>query len=136
MNRRGFLLGAAGVAFAGQEKDDGYRGIWYFNQPSNDQYVYKYSGGFATYPQQHAPIAIYSAQARKTFFCYGGRPKEKNELLHMVSYFDHATGTVPRPTILLNKRTNDAHDNPTLSLDARGHVWIFSSAHGTSRPSF
>jgi len=136
MNRRGFLLGGAGFALAGQEKDDGYRGIWYFNQPSNDRYVYKYSGGFATYPQQHAPIAIYSAPARKTFFCYGGRLKEKNELLHMVSYFDHAPGTVPRPTILLNKRTNDAHDNPTLSLDARGHVWIFSSAHGTSRPSF
>src|SRR5438445_2511040 len=32
---------------------DGYRGIWYYNQPSNDEYKYKYSGGFATYPQQH-----------------------------------------------------------------------------------
>src|SRR4051794_29189093 len=37
---------------------DGYRGIWYFNQPSGDEY--KYSGGFATYPQQHVPIAWYS----------------------------------------------------------------------------
>ena len=26
------------------------------------------------------------------------RPQDKNELLHMVSYYDHATGTVPRPT--------------------------------------
>lgn len=136
MKRRAFLLQSAGLALLGQEKDDGYRGIWYFNQPSNDQYVYKYSGGFATYPQQLAPIAIHSAPARKTFFCYGGRLKEKNELLHMVSYFDHATGTVPRPTVLLNKRTNDAHDNPTMALDTRGHVWIFSNAHGTSRPSF
>ena len=94
----------------------------------------------ATYPQQHVPIAIYSPQANKTFFCYGGTTaregKGKQELLHMVSYFDHATGKVPRPTILLNKQTDDAHDNPTISLDAAGYVWIFSSSHGTSRPSY
>ena len=65
-------------------RDDGYRGIWYYNQPSGDVYKYKYSGGFATYPQQHIPIAIYSREADKTFFVYGGRSKEKNELLHMV----------------------------------------------------
>jgi hypothetical protein len=117
-------------------KDDGYRGIWYFNQPSHDQYVYKYSGGFATYPQQHVPIAIYSKQANKTFFCYGGTVRGKQELLHMVSYFDHATGMVPRPTILLNKHTGDAHDNPTIAIDASGYIWIFSSAHGTTRPAF
>src|SRR5262245_51969601 len=52
--------------------DDGYHGIWYMNQPSKDEYKYKYSGGFATYPQQHMPIAIYSKKANKTFFCYGG----------------------------------------------------------------
>ncbi len=117
-------------------KDDGYRGIWYYNQPSNDEYKYKYSGGFATYPQQHVPIAYYSQEANKTFFCYGGTVKGKNELLHIVSYYDHATGTVPRPTILLNKKTNDAHDNPTLMLDDKGYVWIFSNAHGTSRPAY
>jgi hypothetical protein len=117
-------------------KADGYRGIWYFNQPSKDAYVYKYSGGFATYPQQHAPIAIYSAKANKTFFCYGGTVSGKQELLHMVSYYDHATGLVPRPTILLNKHTEDAHDNPTISIDDDGYIWIFSSAHGTTRPSF
>lgn len=117
-------------------KDDGYRGIWYFNQPSKDEFKYKYSGGFATYPQQHAPIAIYSKEANKTFFCYGGTVKGRQELLHMVSYYDHATGMVPRPTILLNKKTDDAHDNPTISIDAAGHIWIFSSAHGASRPSY
>ena len=121
-----------------QPKDDGYRGIWYYNQPTKDEYKFKYSGGMATYPQQHVPIAIYSPQANKTFFCYGGTTtgQGKRELLHMVSYFDHATGTVPRPTILLNKHTHDAHDNPTISLDAAGYVWIFSSSHGTSRPSY
>jgi hypothetical protein len=121
-------------------KDNGYRGIWYYNQPTKDEYKFKYSGGMATYPQQHVPIAIYSPQANKTFFCYGGTTaregKRKQELLHMVSYFDHATGKVPRPTILLNKHTDDAHDNPTICLDAAGYVWIFSSSHGTSRPSY
>lgn len=120
---------------------DGYRGIWYFNQPTGDRFVYKYSGGFATYPQQQSPIAIYSKEAHKTFFVYGGTlgntpASGKPQLLHMVSYYDHRTGLVPRPTILLNKHTDDAHDNPLLSIDEQGHLWVFSNAHGTSRPAY
>ena len=132
------ILSSAAVLLAGAplEKDDGYRGIWYYNQPSKDEFVYKYSGGFATYPQQQSPIAIYSKAANKTFFCYGGTVKGKQELLHMVSYFDHSTGQAPRPRILLNKKTEDAHDNPVMSMDEAGYVWIFSNSHGTSRPSF
>ncbi len=122
------------------ESDDGYRGIWYYNQPTQDEYKFKYSGGFATYPQQHAPIAIYAKEVDKTFFVYGGttarRATDKQELLHLISYFDHRTGQVPRPRVLLNKHTEDAHDNPTLQIDDRGYLWIFSSSHGTSRPSF
>ncbi|MCI0681080.1 MAG: BNR repeat-containing protein [Gemmataceae bacterium] len=136
------LIGVGQSRSAGQEKiktlpaDDGYRGIWYMNLPLKNAYKFKYSGGLGTYPQQHMPIAVYSKEANKTFFCYGGRPRDKNELLHMVSYYDHATGMVPRPRILLHRKTNDAHDNPTMQLDERGHVWIFSNAHGTARPSF
>ena len=145
MRRTAAALLAAGLAIricagAPQPKDDGYRGIWYYNQATKDEYKYKYSGGMATYPQQHVPIAIYSPQANKTFFCYGGTTaregKGKQELLHMVSYFDHATGKVPRPTILQNKHTTDAHDNPTIAIDDAGYIWIFSSSHGTSRPSY
>ena len=131
-----WILFAAPALLNCQARDDGYRGIWYYNQPSNDQYVYKYSGGFATYPQQQLPIAYYSKEAHKTFFCYGGTVKGKRELLHMVSYYDHATGKVPRPTILLNRKTEDAHDNPVLMLDDAGYVWIFSNSHGTARPSY
>jgi hypothetical protein len=120
--------------------DDGYRGIWYYNQASQDEYKYKYSGGMATYPQQHAPIAIYAKEADKTFFVYGGTTArsatDKQELLHLISYFDHKTGQVPRPRVLLNKQTSDAHDNPTLQVDDRGYLWIFSSSHGTGRPSY
>ncbi len=115
---------------------DGYRGIWYANQASGDEYQFKYSGGLGTYPQQHLPIAIYSDQVKKTFFCYGGRFKNKNSLQHMISYYDHQTGKLARPRILLNKQTDDAHDNPVLQIDKKGFLWIFSNSHGTSRPSF
>ncbi|MEQ8789149.1 MAG: BNR-4 repeat-containing protein [Pirellulaceae bacterium] len=119
------------------EKDDGYRGIWYFNQKSNDEYVYKYSGGLGTYCAKHRPFAVYRPEVNKTFFCFGGTTKEsQRQLLHMVSYFDHETKTVPRPTILLDKQTDDAHDNPVLAVDDDGYVWIFSTSHGRSRPSY
>lgn len=119
---------------------DGYRGIWYMNQPLKDEHRYKYSGGFATYPQQHVPIAIHVPGQRKTFFVFGGSAgkvsERGDELEHLVSYYDHSTGTVPRPVRILRKRTEDAHDNPVLSIDADGHLFVFSSAHGTSRPSY
>ncbi|MBW3542137.1 MAG: hypothetical protein KY476_17845, partial [Planctomycetes bacterium] len=44
-------------------KDTGYRGIWYFNQKSGDEYVYKYSGGLGTYCAKHQPFAVYSREA-------------------------------------------------------------------------
>jgi len=115
---------------------DGYRGIWYFNQPQRNEYAYKYSGGLGTYCANHRPFAVYAKEADKTFFCYGGTNEGNKTLLHMVSYYDHKTGMVPRPRILLDKKTTDAHDNPVISLDDRGHVWIFSSAHGTQRPAY
>ncbi len=118
-------------------KDTGYRGIWYMNQPSGDEYVYKYSGGLGTYCADHQPFAVYCEQVGKTFFCYGGTTTDSNrKLLHMVSYYDHKTGMVPRPTILLDKKTDDAHDNPVICVDDKGHIWIFSTSHGTSRPSY
>jgi hypothetical protein len=118
-------------------KADGYRGIWYMNQPSKDEYVYKYSGGLGTYCAKHKPFAVYCDEVKRTFFCYGGTTKDSNrELLHMVSYYDHETGMVPRPTILLDKKTGDAHDNPVISVDDKGYLWVFSTSHGTSRPSY
>jgi len=118
-------------------QDDGYRGIWYQNEPTGDQYKYKYSGGLGTYCDYHRPMAVYSSTANKTFFCYGGASHNSRQALwHMVSYFDHTTKTVPRPTILLDKETSDAHDNPVLSIDKDGYIWVFSSAHGLGRPSY
>ncbi len=129
-------------------KADGYRGIWYMNQPLKSEYRYKYSGGLGTYCAKHRSFAVYCDKVKKTFFCYGGttvdarpvdgpggKPTDRS-LLHMVSYYDHKTGMVPRPTILLDKKTTDAHDNPVISMDDDGYIWIFSTSHGTGRPSY
>ncbi len=118
------------------KKDTGYRGIWYFNQPTGDEYVYKYSGGLGTYCANHIPFAVYAPEVRKTFFVYGGTKPTERGLLAMVSYYDHRKRIVPRPTILLDKNTDDAHDNPVIALDKDGHIWVFVSAHGMSRPAY
>jgi hypothetical protein len=118
------------------QKDDGYRGIWYSNQPSHDEYVYKYSGGLGTYPANHYPFSIYVKEVHKTFFCYGGSDASGKTLLHMVSYFDHQTGMVPKPTVVLDKKTDNAHDNPVMNIDKEGYIWLFSTAHGTNSPSY
>lgn len=114
----------------------GYNGIWYMNQPLNNEYKYKYSGGLGTYPQQHIPIAIYSEKVNKTFFCFGGTDENNSTLWYMASYYDHATGEVPQPTLVMDKKTTDAHDNPIMSIDDEGHVWLFGNAHGLSRPAY
>jgi len=124
------------------QKDTGYRGIWYNiggagpGRTVTSEYRYKYSGGLGTYPANHYPFSVYAKKVDKTFFCYGGTDDSGKTLLHMVSWFDHKTGQVPRPTIVLDKATGDAHDNPVMQIDKDGYIWIFSTSHGTGRPSF
>jgi hypothetical protein len=113
---------------------NGYRGIWYSNQAQADDYRYKYSGGFATYPQQHVPIAVYSAAVNRTYFVYGGREGQQNSLHNMVSYYDHATGEVPKPVSVISRGTDDAHYNPTLAVDNAGYVYVFANMHGGGTP--
>ena len=50
---------------------EGYKGIW-FTLGQMSEYGDKYSGGLGTYTANHAPMAVYSAKADKTFFVYGG----------------------------------------------------------------
>lgn len=130
-----------GAALAGERLPtaDGFRGIWYPMGPSAESggvKRYKYSGGMATYPHQMLPFAVYRKEVEKTYFCYGGTTPGKRELLHMLSFYDHRTGKVARPVVLMNKQTEDAHDNPTMTMDDAGHIWVFSNSHGTSRPSY
>ena len=58
------------------KKGDGYRGVWYQNQPLKSEYKFKYSGGLGTYCAKHKPFAIHCPEVRKTFFCYGGVPAD------------------------------------------------------------
>ena len=135
------------------EKADGYHGVWYQREILKNEFKYKYSGGLGTYCAKHNPFAVHCPEVDKTFFCYGGVQqgyhlkydltlenldpvKTEKAVYHMVSYYDHRTGLVPRPTVLLDKKTLDAHDNPVISVDDRGHIWIFSTSHGPLRPSY
>jgi len=99
------------------------------------EYGDKYSGGLGTYTSSHVPLAIYSKEANKTFFVYGGAKEGKRYLLDMVSYYDHARGVVPRPTIVCDKQgVDDPHDNPSLCIDPKGYLWVFVAGRARTRP--
>lgn len=125
------------MTLAASPKVDGYRGIW-FTLGQRTEHGDKYSGGLGTYTANHVPIAIYSAKANKTFFVYGGtRSAGERYLLIMASYFDHASGMVPRPTIVHDKQgVNDPHDNAAIAIDDDGFVWVFVSGRARHRPGF
>jgi BNR repeat-containing family member len=117
------------------QKVDGYRGIW-FTLGQFSAYGDKYSGGLGTYTSSHIPIAVYSKQADKTYFVYGGTTaKDEKHLLIMLSYFDHRKRVVPKPVIVYDKQgVDDPHDNASLSIDEFGFLWVFVSGRNTSRP--
>ncbi len=115
----------------------GYQGIW-FDLGQRSEHGSKYSGGLGTYTAKHRPLAIYAEAAQKTFFVYGGTTDPgKRHLLAMVSYYDHKTGQVPRPVMVHDKKgVDDPHDNPSISIDEHGHIWVFISGRGRHRPGF
>lgn len=136
----------------GQSKVDGYRGIWFtlgqFYGPGKDGQDYssvsstptfpygdKYSGGLGTYTAKHTPLAIYAPAVDRTFFVYGGTTRQdERRLLCMVSYYDHQTGKVPKPSIVYVKHgVDDPHDNPSIQIDDAGYLWVFVSGRGTHR---
>lgn len=115
----------------------GYKGIWFTLGQFSD-YGDKYSGGLGTYTAKHSPLAIYAPEVDKTFFVYGGTTSpHDNYLLCMIGMFDHSTGEVFQPTIVHDKLgVDDPHDNPSLSMDDQGYLWVFVSGRGKSRPGF
>lgn len=117
------------------QRADGYKGIW-FTLGQFSQYGDKYSGGLGTYTSSHVPIAIYSKEAGKTFFTYGGTTAaDEKHLLIMISYYDHKKNIVPKPVIVYDKvGVDDPHDNASLSIDQQGYIWVFVSGRNTSRP--
>ncbi len=142
-------LGNAADAGTDKPKDDGYRGIWFTLGQYTDapygkgdwrafwDYGDKYSGGLGTYTAKHVPIAIYSPEVQKTFFCYGGSKAGKRYLYNMISYYDHVKDRVPRPTILHDKGgVDDPHDDSSLAIDQRGHLWVYVAGRARVRPGF
>jgi len=141
MNRKNLFLALILILFADfpcllsqNQKIDGYKGIWY-SSGEFTEYGYRYSGGVSTFASRHRPIAIYSPEARKTFFVYGGttNPNERH-LLIMISYFDHRSHSVPRPVIVYDKMgVREPSDNASLSIDKNGYLWVFVSGSGRTR---
>ena len=145
----GAALTVAGDASTSKPKDDGYRGIWFTLGQFSDapygkgswksfwDYGDKYSGGLGTYTAKHVPIAVYAPEVKKTFFCYGGSKKGQRYLYNMISYYDHEKDRVPRPTIIHDKKgVDDPHDDSTLTIDERGHLWVYVAGRGRTRPGF
>lgn len=127
------------------QKFDGYRGIWWRhppmqdrpNSPSYGSQDFKYSGPLSfAWPHTVAPMAIFAPEVNKTFFVYGGDtgPQDRH-LLAMVSYYDHEKHRVPRPTVVRDQReVDDPHDNPSITIDNDGYLWVFIAGRGRHRP--
>jgi hypothetical protein len=138
--KKGFVITAillivTSTMFAQNKTANGYKGIW-FTLGQFSTYGDKYSGGLGTYTSSHIPIAIYSPQVNKTFFVYGGTTaKDEKHLLIMLSYYDHNRKRVPKPFIVYDKAgVDDPHDNASICIDDKGHIWVFVSGRNTSRP--
>lgn len=116
---------------------DGYRGIWFTLGQFAPDYGDKYSGGLGTYTAKHIPLAVYSKEADKTFFVYGGCPAPKEKyLLCMAGCYDHKTGMLQKPVIVHDKgcyKVFDPHDNPTMQIDKDGYLWVFVAGRGNTR---
>ena len=119
---------------------NGYRGIWFTLGQVNTAYGDKYSGGLGTYTMKHIPMAVYAPDADKTFFVYGGTPTAGEKYLQcMIGCFDHATGMLQRPRMVMDKGAlgvKDPHDNPTVQIDRDGHIWVFVSGRGNKREGY
>jgi hypothetical protein len=120
------------------QKIDGYKGIWFTLGQFTSEHGDKYSGGLGTYTAKHRPLAIYAEEAQRTYFVYGGTTTEdQKHLLCMISYYDHQSGVVPKPTVVFDKEgVDDPHDNPSLLIDKEGYLWVFVSGRGRRRPGF
>lgn len=138
-----FLSLIVSVPSMGQNRETGgktfpgYKGIW-FTLGQFTEFGDKYSGGLGTYTAKHIPLAIYSAEAEKTFFVYGGTRSEKEKhLLCMIGSYDHRTKKVSRPVVVHDKEgVDDPHDNPSLAIDDKGYIWVFVSGRGRRRMGY
>jgi hypothetical protein len=118
-------------------KANGYKGIW-FTLGQFYEYGDKYSGGLGTYTAKHIPLAIYAEEVDKTFFVYGGTTGETDKyLLCMIGSYDHKNNLVSKPVVVHDKEgVDDPHDNPSISIDDNGYIWVFVSGRGRKRMGY
>lgn len=118
------------------ETVSGYRGIWFDLGQATD-YGSKYCGGLGTYTMKHIPMAIYSPVVDRTYFVYGGTPSQDKKYLQcMVGCYDHATGMLQKPRVVMDKGADgvkDPHDDPTIQIDKNGYLWVFVSGRSNKR---
>lgn len=118
------------------ETVSGYRGIW-FDLGQATSYGSKYCGGLGTYTMKHIPMAIYSPEVDRTYFVYGGTPSEDKKYLQcMIGCYDHVTGMLQKPRVVMDKGVDgvkDPHDDPTVQIDKEGYLWVFVSGRSNSR---
>ncbi len=123
----------------------GYRGIWFTLGQTERMKADGYGGGYGdkysggkSFAWSHtiSPMAIYSPEVDKTFFVWGGTTEPNdNYLLAMASYYDHANHRVPRPTIVRDQTgVDDPHDNPSITIDDKGYIYVFIAGRGRHRP--
>ena len=106
------LMEAARVLL--NRREDGYRGL-VLQSEVRRRVCHKYSGGPGTYCAKHIPRLVRAA-GQQDLFTYGGT--YKNETGSSIwSRTRPCDGEVPRPLLLLDKQTDDAHDNPVINLD-------------------
>ncbi len=103
------------------------RGVWYHCGSANllpDQGAV-YCGPMATYCAWHRPMAIYRADANRSYFVFGSAGNRPT-----ISYYDHSAGTWAYPVVIGENPDGDAHRNPTLLIDEEGYLYMFWGAHG------
>jgi hypothetical protein len=117
---------------------DGYRGIW-FELGQKSEFGDKYSGGLGTYTANHAPMAVYSPEADKTFFVDGGSPSaDKRQLLAIISDYDHKTGKVPQPAVVMDKSPVGTLSSNILEISQHERAELFDGlpVAGWARKSY
>ncbi|MGM0494192.1 MAG: BNR-4 repeat-containing protein [Armatimonadota bacterium] len=103
------------------------RGVWYHCGAANllPSQGAVYSGPMATYCAWHRPMAIYRADANRTYFVYGSAGNRPT-----ISFYNHTTGEWAYPVVIGENPDGDAHRNPTLLVDDEGYLYMFWGAHG------
>lgn len=104
------------------EADVPYTGMWY-------GIAGFYRGASATFPSNMQPMSVYDAVSDKTFFTFSNGYWPASVV---AGYFDHARGVVGGVSRIIDLPDADGHRNPTIHIDAAGHVYVF--ANGKSSP--